>query len=122
MRLDHLLSKEHSSAVCIQRSNTAKPLREHLFPGGAHGWNIDIDAEANSLNLVRSGVVYSTGVGKVWVGVDYICTLLGPEGPEHSWLRPADELFLWTFSCLHQSVAGEGTARTLRTTQWTRAS
>jgi hypothetical protein len=25
VRLDHLLSKEHSSAVCIQRNTTAKP-------------------------------------------------------------------------------------------------
>ena len=53
MRLDHLLSKEHSSAVCLQRSNTAKPFREHMFPGGAHGWNIDIDAQSSLLNPVR---------------------------------------------------------------------
>ena len=53
MRLDHLLSKEHSSAVCIQRSNTAKPLRRHTFSGGAHGWNIDIDAQSSLLNPVR---------------------------------------------------------------------
>jgi len=31
-------------------------------------------------------------------------------------------LFLWTFSQSHHSWLGEGTARTLRTTQWTRAS
>ena len=57
----------------------------------------------------------------VWVGSDCICTLLGPEGPEQSGFGLVG-LFLWTFSCSHQSWAGEGTARTLRTTQWTRAS
>jgi len=77
-----------------------------MFSGGAHGWNIDIDAEANSLNLVRSGVVYSMGVGMVWVGSDCVCTLLGPEGPEQSVVELVETLvglFLWTFSCSHQS-------------------
>lgn len=52
------------------------------------------------------------------------CTLLGPEGPDA--LQPCrgwELTDLWAFFCCRLVlVAGVGTARTLRTTQWTRAS
>jgi hypothetical protein len=46
------------------------------------------------------------------------CTLLGPEGPDAS----SEATNLRTFSDAGSAGSGEGTARTLRTTQWTRAS
>ena len=50
-------------------------------PGGAHGWNIDIDARTAEIYSVR--LVRKDGVGKVVVRETCICTLLGPEGPEY---------------------------------------
>ena len=96
-------------------------ITETNVSGGAHGWNIDIDVELNGSNSVLISVVYSADDGKVCSGRVCICTLLGPEGPERSGYGLVG-LFLWTFFCLYLLVAGEGTARTLRTTQWTRAS
>ena len=61
-----------------------------------------------SERLVSGGSVYA----RCWVLRDRNIPGLGP----------ADDLFLWTFSQSHHSWLGEGTARTLRTTQWTRAS
>jgi hypothetical protein len=87
-----------------------------MFSGGAHGWNIDIDADSiggSSVHLLR-------GIGTVGTGMAGICTLLGPEGPDPRSSGREDEtqgLF-----CLTYMVKGAGTARTLRTTQWTRAS
>ena len=68
MRLDHLLSKEHSSAVCLQRGITAKPFRGQMFPGGAHGWNIDIDARSSLLNPVRLVLLATPGWRGLGVG------------------------------------------------------
>jgi hypothetical protein len=56
--------------------------------------------------------------GKVRRGANGTCTLLGPEGP-----GVAFEPNLTSGPFLAAVTAsGEGTARTLRTTQWTRAS
>jgi hypothetical protein len=49
------------------------------------------------------------------------CTLLGPEGPDASTFG-SELTSLRTFSDAGDAGSGEGTARTLRTTQWTRAS
>jgi hypothetical protein len=66
--------------------------------------------------------------------VEYVlCTLLGPEGPGRfasAFLKGNVGVGLdWVFwilvsshECLSGCVVGEDTARTLRTTQWTRAS
>ena len=51
-----------------------------------------------------------------------VCTLLGPEGPDTDRLLVVCD---WTSGPLSVSPVGVvdgGTARTLRTTQWTRAS
>jgi hypothetical protein len=52
-----------------------------------------------------------------------MCTLLGPEGPGLL-IFGSGGLNLWTLSlfALYIEGAAGGTARTLRTTQWTRAS
>ena len=50
------------------------------------------------------------------------CTLLGPEGPDVLDLRIGPDESSGPFLVGHNSAGGEGTARTLRTTQWTRAS
>ena len=60
------------------------------------------------------------GDWNVGVGERGVCTLLGPEGPGAAVLVVAVPLGLFLFPVL--PVVGEGTARTLRTTQWTRAS
>ncbi len=62
----------------------------------------------------------SSEEGTVRVRKPRTCTLLGPEGPG---LIQSDENWeLGPFLVGHNSAGGEGTARTLRTTQWTRAS
>ena len=76
-----------------------------MSSGGAHGWNIDIDArtaEIYSVRLVRENLV-----GKVGFGETCICTLLGPEGPEHGYFGMCD-LFLLDFSSLASLAGGEG--------------
>ena len=88
--------------------------------GGAHGWNIDIDARTAEIYSVR--LVRKDGVGKVGVRETCICTLLGPEGPEQLGCKVLVDLILLDFFSLASLAGGKGTARTLRTTQWTRAS
>ncbi len=88
---------------------------------GAHGWNIDIDARTAEIYSVR--LVRENEVGKVGVGETCICTLLGPEGPEQPGMKVLVLIcFFWTSVRWHHLPAWRGTARTLRTTQWTRAS
>ena len=110
MRLDHLLSKEHLAPSGVQAPDLSERLSRL-----AHGWNIDIGAEpigSNSVRLLEEGTVR--------FGKRRTCTLLGPEGPG---LIHSDENWeLGPFLVGHNSAGGEGTARTLRTTQWTRAS
>ena len=60
---------------------------------GAHGWNIDIGMRTVRSHSVR--LVRKNGVGKVGSEESHICTLLGPEGPEHGYFG-THELFLWT--------------------------
>jgi len=94
-----------------------------MFFDGAHGWNIDIDAQSSVLNQVRQSLFTTVG-WKGLVRMKRICTLLGPEGPEQpglpGWTFPLD-LFRSTVA-LFEPLVVRGTARTLRTTQWTRAS
>ena len=88
---------------------------------GAHGWNIDIDATGSWFNSVRlpSGRLERLGWGMVayarcWVLKDRVTALVVDDS---SGLR--------SFSFLKPVMGGAGwrsTARTLRTTQWTRAS
>jgi hypothetical protein len=47
----------------------------------AHGWNIDIGRSADALDLVR---LSSEGLERFGADAGLRCTLLGPEGPEHS--------------------------------------
>jgi hypothetical protein len=91
-----------------------------MFLGGAHGWNIDIDARTAEIYSVR--LVRKDGVGKVGRRETCICTLLGPEGPERLGRKFLVGLILLDFFSLASLAGGKGTARTLRTTQWTRAS
>ncbi len=92
-----------------------------MFLAGAHGWNIDIDADRKIPAQVRPGLPGKERVGVAWLAC---CTLLGPEGPE----RTEGNLGLDCSSGpspVGRTVmvaGGVGTARTLRTTQWTRAS
>lgn len=58
---------------------------------------------------------FGTGLGS-WVGA---CTLLGPEGPG---VTPLGVAAVPLGLLLLPLAVGVGTARTLRTTQWTRAS
>lgn len=92
-----------------------------MFLAGAHGWNIDIDADRIVPTRVRPGLPGKESVGSGWL---VCCTLLGPEGPEPDKGNLGWDCTLWTFSCWQNLlvVGGVGTARTLRTTQWTRAS
>jgi len=64
-----------------------------MFFDGAHGWNIDIDAQSSVLNQVRQSLFTTVG-WKGLVRMKRICTLLGPEGPERSgqpgWTFPLD--------------------------------
>jgi hypothetical protein len=65
------------SLLCIQGELTAKSLREHMFPGGAHGWNVDI---GHTSRVFASTALRGSESGLMgWV---VLCTLLGPEGPE----------------------------------------
>ena len=113
MRLDHLLSKEHLTPPGVQN-----PGRRHTFFAGSSWvehltWHRDLISE-----LVRrfgGWKVLGEGTG--------VCTLLGPEGPDAHW--PSGRVhsrLLWAFRCFPGGEAVRGTARTLRTTQWTRAS
>lgn len=49
-----------------------------MFSGGAHGWNIDIDADVRVCQQVR--LLREIGTVAGWRVC--ICTLLGPEGPD----------------------------------------
>ena len=121
MRLDHLLSKEHVPVRLSTAEFTGQVRSGRMFLAGAHGWNIDIDADRIDLTRVR----LPFGVGR---------KVLGREGSyvARSWvLRDRNtvtevvvDCILWTFSCWQNRMVagGVGTARTLRTTQWTRAS
>ena len=71
--------------------------------GGAHGWNIDIDARTAEIYSVR--LVCEDGVGKVGVRETCICTLLGPEGPEQLRRNVVVDLILLDF-CALASLAG----------------
>lgn len=79
------------------------------------------------LTSERLGSSTQLAVGTVWVGGVGTCTLLGPEGPgaDRAGFRTGGGwwLFLWASCCACRLVGvGRGSARTLRTTQWTRAS
>jgi len=68
-----------------------------MFSGGAHGWNIDIDAEPNGSISVLCSVVYSAVDGTGCSGRVCMRTLLGPEGPERpgfAWLDCSSGPFL----------------------------
>ena len=135
MRLDHLLSKEHVQPIpgsCglhrVYRGDQCCQAITVLFGiGGAHGWNIDI-------NLARPVIsVHPFGVGngywsaarfcaRCWVLRDRAAPVLGVDW--NLWtdgtfgyhgLRTRVLVFLL-------GMSGAGTARMLRTTQWTRAS
>lgn len=112
MRLDHLLSKEHLAPSGVQ----ARQIRTVRVLLAAHGWNIDIDAD----RIDRDSVRHFAWLERFWLRGPACCTLLGPEGPDAMPSGVVDET-----QDLHLSAyiaAGGGTARTLRTTQWTRAS
>ena len=53
MRLDHLLSKEHVHRSSVYSERTVPVITEANVSGGAHGWNIDIDARTASRRTVR---------------------------------------------------------------------
>ena len=72
-------------------------------------------AEADA--VADAALAWGEGSGGSSVGA---CTLLGPEGPGAGILFSVSS---WAHSrCRLLLVGGVGTARTLRTTQWTRAS
>ena len=80
-----------------------------------------------TFDMVRASMVGAEyivfTVGKVLVGGVRTCTLLGPEGPDVSGLWVGCSRTSGPF-LVHRRCwwVGGGTARTLRTTQWTRAS
>ena len=89
-----------------------------MFLDGAHGWNIDID-----MRTVRSRAgTLLRELERLGSEESHICTLLGPEGPEQLGRYVLVDLILLDFFSLASLAGGKGTARTLRTTQWTRAS
>ena len=65
MRLDHLLSKEHVQLSSVYREITADSHTNLFGLDGAHGWNIDIDANRIYLDSVR--FLLRKVVGTVWV-------------------------------------------------------
>jgi hypothetical protein len=80
----------------------------------AHGWNIDIVTRKTSCNSVRSSEL------ERWLELDLVfCTLLGPEGPGR---HPRMLLGPLDLDVSESISSTQGTARILRTTQWTRAS
>jgi hypothetical protein len=129
VRLDHLLSKEHlASALGPASKATSWALDPRWF---AHGWNIDQLAER------RSGLrkySHASGVERAAAPVIDLGTLLGPEGtgarsslgslPART--RPGrgmDRVRAERPRTIEaRGEPGHGTARTLRTAQWTRAS
>jgi len=82
----------------------------------AHGWNIDF----GGVNSTAARVQPLVGTESPAELSNTTCTLLGPEGPGTSsnrWARlDRTRMRLDGFLC------AAGTARILRTTQWTRAS
>ena len=117
MRLDHLLSKEHLAPSGVQAPDLSERLSRL-----AHGWNIDIGAEPNGSNSV-----HLLQIGTVRTRKPRTCTLLGPEGPGADRVSFLELVVVGVCSsgpllCLPVGGCGGGTARTLRTTQWTRAS
>jgi hypothetical protein len=91
-----------------------------MFFDGAHGWNIDIDAEPiGSISVLHLGEW--KGLGQAGLH-DARCWVLRDRNDQGNLVG----LFLWTFfgqqSYSSESLVVRGTARTLRTTQWTRAS
>jgi hypothetical protein len=88
-------------------------------PGwSAHGWNIDLCRR----RIAGSQYGRSSLERLTWnaaAGMSGTCTLLGPEGSEPAF-GPGRNLR--TSTCLSFGEIARGTARTLRTTQWTRAS
>lgn len=110
MRLDHLLSKEHLTSSDVQN-----PDRRHMFFAGS-SW---VEHLTWHRDLV-SGRVRNFGCWKEWgLGVG-ACTLLGPEGPGADLRVRFCSSGPLVVCPVGQAV--RGTARTLRTTQWTRAS
>ena len=100
------------------KPDLARAMSKRTSWNGAHGWNIDIDAAGTMQALVQLfGVRNVAWVGVVayarcWVLRDRNILIFGS-----GWTEPLDPFLvsLWW-------IVGEGTARTLRTTQWTRAS
>jgi hypothetical protein len=82
VRLDHLLSKEQLTSF---RGCAVRQIRTECVLLVAHGWNIDIGAQAKGSGLVRRLCCFdSMMVGTIGVGGLGACTLLGPEGPDDS--------------------------------------
>lgn len=105
MRLDHLLSKEQLAASVVQ-----SPDQNECFCWVLMGGTLD----KASFGEIRAEYAASA-VGKGRVCRAGACTLLGPEGPD---------VIIRTSGPFLVSLLGDGrgSARTLRTTQWTRAS
>ena len=90
-----------------------------MFSGGAHGWNIDIAATRTCLVLVRPALVGKERIeqarvagARCWVLKDRVIALAVDDS---SGLRSGR-------AEARAGAAWGSTARTLRTTQWTRAS
>ena len=105
MRLDHLLSKEHVHRSSVYSEITGASHTRPNGLGGAHGWNIDIGMRTIGSHSVRP--VRKNGVGKVGSEESHICTLLGPEGPEHEHFGVGD-LILLDFFSLASLAGGKG--------------
>ena len=137
MRLDHLLSKEqlHARATSFGVGGCGRRcwcITVRVMPA-AHGWNID-KASFGWFAWLSTLVPLGSG-GKGWVDWSgfHRCALLGFEGPNCFLLGMllavvVGGCFLcggWVvfWPADHQRVVVVGwTGRTLRTTQWTRAS
>ena len=114
MRLDHLLSKEQLAPFGVQQP---VPARVWLAGGSWVEHLICVRQDLTWSEYATFGLLEMLGVGG-----GRTCTLLGPGGPGRPrwWLDSLLQTGWVGVDCDRDQAAG--TDRTLRTTQWTRAS
>jgi hypothetical protein len=108
VRLDHLLSKELLALFGVSRRRFRDGCSRPVCSWVEHLTRLPFGCLVSS-TAFGSGTVLGVGVGA--------CTLLGPEG-----LDVGLSVSSGLIPLLAVAGVGVGTARTLRTTQWTRAS
>ena len=92
MRLDHLLSKEHVPSRLYTAEYGGQSYGSECLLMALMGGTLTLMQER--LRSTRYAWFVRMWVGKVGVGETCICTLLGPEGPEHGYFGIGDLILL----------------------------